>query len=257
MRSRSSSAIPCPVSVTSRTPSPACRAIRISTRPPRSVASAALPRRFQSTWRSCPGSARTQTGASARTASSMPRSATCCRNRSTVSVTTRAPSRGSNVGERGRAKERNSRTSVSRRSASLRTTFIRRRSCPSSPGEAPRTSMEPHIEARGLRISCARPAAIPPTTAIRSARRTASSIWRSSVRSWNRITWPEAPPASGAVAYPRMRSLPSCARRWTSGRPRSRGLTIEVARSGNRVLSGCPRAARSDRPVKCSAAGFR
>jgi len=109
-----------PCRVTSRTPSPACRAIRISTRPPRSVASAACPG-VPGTWRSCPGSPAPRP-ARRRGPDLDPRSATSCRNRSTVSVTTRAR-REARMRARGPGEGEELPDQRSRRSASLRTTF--------------------------------------------------------------------------------------------------------------------------------------
>ncbi len=61
---------------------------------------------------------------------------------------------------------------------------------PAPPG--PRSSStQPDMEASGLRSSWARPAATPPRSASRSLRATASSMARSSVRSWKMTAVPE------------------------------------------------------------------
>ena len=53
--------------------------------------------------------------------------------------------------------------------------------------------MDPDIDASGLRISCAMPAAISPTAASRCCNRASRSSFFTSVRSWNVIRKPARP----------------------------------------------------------------
>ncbi len=121
------------------------------------------------------------------------------RNSSISSSISAATSRLSNCKGAGRAKLRKSLNNKLRRSASLTTILIKRRSSGSTLSSSSNNWTDPLIEARGFRISWAKPEARRPTAASRSARINCSSRALNSVRSWNAINKPKLSPLASNI----------------------------------------------------------
>src|ERR1019366_4927051 len=185
-RSRSSAVIPWPSSANDTLQWFPRRCAETVSVPPPGIAASALRATFQKIWRSCPGSAWTTTDGGSKSCTTRWReeiSSPCARSVRT-SARAAGASTGSTARSFGRTYLRKSSRIVDRRCDSA--TTISMSFCSGDPGEDElfRTWTDPEIEARGLRISCAIPAATSPTAASLSLRRTSPSSRLSSVRFW-------------------------------------------------------------------------
>ena len=108
--------------------------------------------------------------------------------------------------------------------------------------------MEPDIEARGLRISCAMPAAISPTAASRSRRPASRSRRFTSVTSWKVKRWPTRPSGNGngAAVSPRSIARPS-GRSYEKSARRPRGSSSRTTWTPN--VAGKASISRASRPI--------